>query len=37
MEGGVRKASVVLCSPTRGNLYFWASDGVLPFDPGWSS
>ena len=24
-------------SPTRSNLYFWASDGVLPFDPGWSS
>lgn len=24
-------------SPTRSNLYFWGSDGLLPFDSGWSS
>jgi len=22
--------------PERHNLYFWASDGVLPFGPGWT-
>ncbi|MCX6031986.1 MAG: class I SAM-dependent methyltransferase [Chloroflexi bacterium] len=22
--------------PVRHNLYFWASDGILPFGPGWS-
>jgi len=22
--------------PDRHNLYFWASDGVLPFSPGWA-
>ena len=21
--------------PSRHNLYFWASDGALPFDAGW--